>query len=206
MALSEEQIEEVKKQISEQIKHLPEDQRKEWNDKIDSMSPEELENFVKEQMSQQQAGQKIFRAIVDQEIPSKIIEDVPECIAVLDIKPISRGHTIIIPKAPAEKTNDLPDSSFMLAKKVSSRIIEKLKAEGTEIQTQFTFGEMIINIIPIYDKPLSINSPRTDAIPEDLQKLYEILVIKKELEKINLDESNNEEAEEKVIILDRKIP
>jgi len=107
MALTPEEIKELKTQLSQQINHLPDEQKAEAQKQIDSMSSEALEAMVQQQ--QQQAQEPIFRAIVEGKIPSNKIDENPDCIAVLDIKPISKGHTIIIPKKPVKKAHDLPD-------------------------------------------------------------------------------------------------
>ena len=85
MALTEEQIIELKKQLSEQIKNLPEDQKKQAQDQIDSMTSDALESMLK----QQQEKQQIFRQIVEGKIPSKKIAENEDALAILDIKPIS---------------------------------------------------------------------------------------------------------------------
>lgn len=209
MPLKEEQVKELKSQLSQQIQHLPPDQKAAAQKQIDDMSPEALESMLKQQQAQaQQAGaQKVFRAIVEKRIPSKIVEETSNELAVLDIKPISKGHVVIIPKKPASKSSQLPDSSLKLAKEISERIISKLKAEGTEIQTEFKFGELVINVIPIYDKPLNTTSPRSDASPEELDQLQKTLsakIIKKaEPEKIKI---KKKAGRAKKIKLERRIP
>lgn len=184
MALTPEQIAEAKRQILEQTKHLPEDRRKQIEEQLEQMTPEQLEAFITQQMAAQgeggaQQNQAIFRSIVSGDIPSKVIDQNKQAIAVLDIKPISKGHTVIIPKTEARNTKELPTQAFSLAKKISKKIITKLKAQGTEIQTQFSFGEVIINVIPVYDKPVSINSPREEAKEEELEEIHKLLRVVK---------------------------
>ncbi|MEK6847122.1 MAG: HIT domain-containing protein [Nanoarchaeota archaeon] len=183
MPLTPEQISQLKNQLKEQIKHLPESQKEEAEEQIESMSAEAIESMLKEQ----QASQKpIFRAVVAGEIPSKKIAETKEALAVLDIKPISKGHIIIIPKQAAKNTKEIPVKLFTLAKKLAKKIESKLKAKSAEIQTESKFGEIIINVIPIYDKPLSINSPRTDASEKELEELESILKEKQKAKIIKL--------------------
>jgi len=209
MPLTEEQIKELKSQLSQQIENLPSDQKAAAQKQIDEMSPGALESMLKQQQAQaQQAGaQKVFRAIIEKQIPSKIIEETSNEMAVLDIKPISKGHVVIIPKKAAAKSSELPDSSLKLAKEISERIISKLKAEGTEIQTEFKFGELVINVIPIYNQPLNITSPRSDAKNEELEELQKTLsakIVKKtKPEKIKIEKKA---GKAKKIKLERRIP
>jgi len=51
----------------------------------------------------------IFCKIVKKEIPSKIITETENSIAFLDTFPLSRGHTLIIPKCHYEKVQDMTD-------------------------------------------------------------------------------------------------
>jgi len=146
------------------------------------MSPEAIETMVSQQ--KQQTQEPIFRSIVEGKIPSNKIDENADCIAVLDIKPISKGHTVIIPKKAVTKAYDLPDSTMILAKELSKHICSVLKAEGTEIQTQFAFGEIVINIIPVYDKPVSINSQREEPKKEELDEIYFKLKKEKKVEVI----------------------
>jgi histidine triad (HIT) family protein len=181
MTLTQEQITELKSQLLQQVKTLPEDQRKEAEKQIHDMSAESLESMLKQQQSKSSGKEKgVYRMIIDKEIPSKLLDENKSSIAVLEIKPISPGHIIIIPKKAVKAVKELSSSSLTLAKKLASRLTKKMKAKSAEIQTEFKFGEMIVNVIPIYDKSLNINSPRTDVKEAELEKIYSILrVIKK---------------------------
>jgi diadenosine tetraphosphate (Ap4A) HIT family hydrolase len=198
MALTKEQIEELRKQLSQQVEHLPEDQKSHAQEQINSMSPEALEEMLK----QQQPSQQIFRAIVSGEISSRKIAENSSAVAVLDIKPISKGHTVIISKEQITSTNDLPEQAFSLAKQVSQKLTKKLKSKDTNIIPQVAFGEAIINVIPIYNTPIDINSPRTQPSEEELDKIYMLLKEKKKIEKIKIKKPKNN----KPIKLKRKIP
>ena len=51
----------------------------------------------------------IFCKIVNKEIPSRIITETENSIAFLDAFPVSRGHTLVIPKNHYEKVQDMTD-------------------------------------------------------------------------------------------------
>jgi len=51
----------------------------------------------------------IFCKIAKKEIPSKIITETSKSIAFLDAFPVSRGHTLVIPKNHYEKVQDMTD-------------------------------------------------------------------------------------------------
>ncbi len=190
--LSPEQIEEVKTQLREQIGHLPEEKRNQALEQIETMSPQAIESLVQQQKSEK----TIFRNIIDQEIESVQIGENPQAVAVLDIYPISKGHTLIIPKEPASTIQDLPSEAFTLAKDLAKKIEKNLKASSSEMQTEKKFGEAIINLIPIYDKPLTLQSPRNKETLENLRSIAEkinplekpsIIQIKKTTEKLPVE-------------------
>ncbi len=175
MALTKEQIKELKNQLAEQIQHLPEDQKEQASKQIEEMSPKALESMVQQQQSQ--STQKVFRSIVSGEIPSRKIDETPQAIAVLDIMPIEPGHVIIIPKTPAKNSKDLSNQTFTIAKKIAKKITSKLKPKSVEILTETKFQETIINVIPVYEKPVNLDSPRKKAQEKDLNKIQDLLKI-----------------------------
>ncbi len=177
MTLTPEQISQLKSQLKEQIKTLPEDQKKEAEKQIEEMSDEAIESMLEQQKTDPK-NQAIFRAILAGEIPSKKIDENKQAMAVLDIRPLSKGHIIIIPKQAVKNGKDIPTQAFTLAKKIAKRIENKLKAKSVEIQTEFKFGEIIINLIPVYDKPVSLNSPRTESNEKELNELESMLKAK----------------------------
>ena len=203
MTLTPEQIKALKEQLSQQIQHLPHDKKAEAQKQIDAMSPHALETMLKQQQATQQ-NQQIFRSIISGEIPSHIVDQNKEAIAVLSIKSISKGHTIIIPKKPITDAKQLPTQAFTLAKKIAKKISSKLKASGCEIQTEFVFGEITLHVIPIYEKALNINSPRQDVSEEELSELEKKLKVVKKPKTIRLTKKTKKAL--KVIKRPRRIP
>ena len=175
MALTPEQIKDLKSQLHKQISHLPQEQQKAAQQQIDSLSTEALELMVKQQQgkapSNPKAEKPIFRKIIDKDIPSAIIDENSSALAVLDILPISQAHAIVIPKKPAKTSKDIPTQALALAKKISKRISKKFKSSSVQILTETKFGETIINILPSYDSPLTLESQRSKATPEQLESI-----------------------------------
>ena len=98
------QIPQIKKQIISQIeKTFPADKKTSAINEINSMNDEQLEQFlIKNNLikpdgssSQQQC---IFCSIIFGDIPSTKIAENEKAIAILELNPISKAHTIIIPK------------------------------------------------------------------------------------------------------------
>lgn len=205
MTLTEAEIVELKKQLSGQISHLAPKQREEAQKQIDSMSPESLEIMLNQQRSRQQ---QIFRLIIEGQIPAVRVEENSEALAVLEIHPVSIGHTLVIPKSPAESEKDIPKLAFELAKSISEKIVSSLEAKSCEIIPNAKFGEAILEVLPIYSKPLSLKSPRLhQKTPEELEKTASsINLIKKKFKKeiIKIEKKTAEESQ--ALKLNRRIP
>ena len=78
-------------------------------------------------------SETIFSKILRGEIPCfKVYED-DHVLAFLDVGPLSRGHTLVIPKEPAETLDALSDEASAAIGRVLPRICRAVKkATGTE--------------------------------------------------------------------------
>ncbi len=108
---------------------LTEEQKKELQEKLKNMSPEQLLQLQKQQC--------IFCQIVAGKIPSKKIYEDQFCLCVLDINPAAKGHVLILPKEHYAIMPQVPDESlaylFAAAKKISQALLRGLKMSGTNI-------------------------------------------------------------------------
>ena len=158
MPLTQEQSAEIKKQLLKQVEQLPQENKEEIKKYIQELNPFQLEEFLKQNkiqiseqgLSQEQKSEKpIFQSIVDGEIPSYKIDENKKAVAILEINPLSKGHSIVIPKkqVPTEK---IPKSAMSLAQKIAKKIKSKLKPEDIKIETSNFQNYPMINIIPIY--------------------------------------------------------
>ena len=158
MPLTQEQSAEIKKQLLKQVEQLPQENKEEIKKYIQELNPSQLEEFLKQNkiqiseqgLSQEQKSEKpIFQSIVDGEIPSYKIDENKKAVAILEINPLSKGHSIVIPKkqVPTEK---IPKSAMSLAQKIAKKIKSKLKPEDIKIETSNFQNYPMINIIPIY--------------------------------------------------------
>ena len=173
--MSKEQVEQVKKQILDQIETtFPDEQKNAAKEKIANMGIEELEGFLKQNVSLQQGEQQNpFRLIVKGTIPSYKIDEDESSIAVFEINPISKGHTIIIPKKPITTKGKPPEEILLFAKKIAEKLQEKLKPEDVSLSSSNILGETIINLLPVY-KDETLDSERKEAKPEELEALQKL--------------------------------
>lgn len=233
MTNQEQQIQELKNQIINQINSsFPEDKKQEAVSQINAMNNEQFINFLKQnklipdsqsttesiqtpqsspfsQASQEQGisqqQETPFRQIVNRGIPSYKIDENKECIAVLEINPVSPGHTIIIPKKPVHEAGRIPQPCFSLAKKIAKKIKTKLKPKEVIITSSSVLGEIIINMFPQY-KDETLNSQRIKASDEELEKLKKLLEKKPRLGRSRVKKEKIISSKEKKIILPKRIP
>jgi len=199
MKLTKEQISQLRKQLFEQIKHLPENQKREAEEQIENLSDEAIESMLKNQKGSQP---NIFREIVSGKISSKKVEENEEAIAVLDIRPLSRGHVIIIPKHKIDNIDKIPKSIINFSEEISKKLSSKLNTNKVKIIPEIKFGETIINVVPVYDEDISLESERSETSEEDLDKILDKITKKSEVkEKKEIIEEKKE-----IIKLKRRIP
>lgn len=193
MDLTEDQIEEFKKQIIQQIEStFSEDKKGPAIERINLMNNEEFIEFLKknkllnsdsdressEESNISTSSETSFRLIVEGKIPSYLIDENKDCMAVLEIKPISKAHIIIIPKKAVHEADKIPKSSFSLAKRISKKIETNFKPKEVLISSSQVLGEAILNILPVYTNE-SLSSPRKQISKEELESLKNLLEKKK---------------------------
>jgi histidine triad (HIT) family protein len=194
--LTDEQTQNIKTHLLDQLENFPEDQRKIIKHKILSMNNEEMETFLKENnlntsKEEKQETQKcIFCAIAKKEIKAYILDENTEYIAILELNPLSKGHTLIIPKE-HYLIDKLPESSIEFAKNISSNISSKLKPKDIQFQKNEVLGHANLEVIPIYDDS---KLERKRASEEELKELFNLLH-----EEIKVPEKKTQPEEKKEI-------
>lgn len=216
MTLTQEQVEEVKKQLFEQVQKFPEEQKGQIEEQIESMSAEELEQFlIQNNLIKGESGESteppcIFCSIIDGKINSYKIAESETAIAILEINPISKGHILLIPKIHiSSKEIEKQFSDFTMSLK--EKLIKEFSPKEVMIFISEFFGHGIINLTPIYinENPKSARQKSTPEELKELQKKLEIEKeesIKKEMkeEKIEIPEITSVEANK--IWMPRRIP
>ena len=79
----------------------------------------------------------IFCKIANGEIPSKTLYEDEDFRVILDLGPATRGHALILPKEHADNLYELPEDTaaktFVLAKKMATKMAEKVQCDGLKI-------------------------------------------------------------------------
>ena len=130
----------------------------------------------------------IFCKLANGDIPTNSIYEDDRFNVILDLGPATKGHALILPKDHADNLFELPDDTaaeaMKLAKKLGSKLVEKLGAQGLnlvqnngEVAGQ-TVKHFHLHLIPRYDgdgqsilwKPTSPSSEELASIKEVLTK------------------------------------
>ena len=193
---------------------LTEEQRKEMEEKIKNMSPEELKEFQKQQC--------IFCQILSGKIPSKKIYEDDRAIAILDINPAAKGHVLIMPKEHYAIMPQIPDQEvahlFKIAKKVSQIVLKGLKVSGTNlfVANGLAAGQraqhFIIHIVPRKDGD-GLLKVEEKLVEKEMRKKVKMLVenefnklmgIKKKVIEVEDSEEVKEQPKEEPKVEEKK--
>lgn len=126
----------------------------------------------------------IFCKIIKGEIPSNKVLENDQVLAFLDIMPISKGHTIVVPKVHYSNFLEFDDKKiqdfFSSLKNIANLIKSKLKADGFNIlQNNFKAAGQVVNHIHFHIIPRWENDGllkdfdllRKKANPEQLHEI-----------------------------------
>jgi len=105
------------------------EQRKELEEKLKNMSPEEIAELQRQQC--------IFCQIIKGKIPAKKIFEDEHSIAILDINPATKGHILIMPKEHYAIMPQVPEQEIahlsLVARTLSQLLLRVLRVGGTNV-------------------------------------------------------------------------
>ena len=129
----------------------------------------------------------IFARIIAGEIPCHRVYEDDKVLAFLDIGPLSTGHTLVIPKEPAETLDQLSDDSAAALGRVLPRLSRAvLRATGAQdfnvlqnngAAAHQAVGHVHFHIIPKFSDGagLGIDWPAGSLSPEDGDRLVQAI-------------------------------
>lgn len=123
----------------------------------------------------------VFEMIINGDIPSTKIYEDDLCIAILDIAPRTKGHTLVISKKVYPTIADAPSETVAhmmdIVKKVDGKMRSVLKADGTNviINNSPASGQEVphlhIHVIPRFkDDGISFFPPSTKYEEEEMSE------------------------------------
>jgi len=117
----------------------------------------------------------LFTKIINGDIPSYKIAENSTHYAFLDINPIAKGHTLVVPKKEVDYIFDLPDTllseTMVFAKKIAAAIDKTLSPIRTGIIVEgLEVPHAHIHLVPIYQTTQKVALGHSVDISEDEMK------------------------------------
>ena len=119
----------------------------------------------------------IFCKIAKGEIPSSKVYEDEKTFAFLDIGPVSKGHTLVIPKSEIDYIFDIDDvllsEMMVFSKKIAKAIKEEIPCNRVGL---LVIGDEVphahIHLIPFNNvKEMSILSPKLKLTPQEFENI-----------------------------------
>ena len=77
----------------------------------------------------------VFCSIISGEVPAEIVLDEPDFVAFLDVRPLFKGHTLLVPREHVVTLPDLPaglrDGFLEASQRLARAMVDGLGAEGS---------------------------------------------------------------------------
>jgi histidine triad (HIT) family protein len=119
----------------------------------------------------------IFTKIISGEIPCYKIAENDRFFAFLDINPLAKGHTLVIPKEEIDNIFDIEDDNFkelfLFAKKIAKSIDKVIKAEKVGIAViGLEVRHAHIHLVPINGvHDIDFKKPKLQLTKEELKDI-----------------------------------
>jgi Diadenosine tetraphosphate (Ap4A) hydrolase and other HIT family hydrolases len=119
----------------------------------------------------------IFTRIINGEIPGHFVWRDSECVAFMDIQPISRGHLLVVPRQETDRWHDLPPQTaahlFAVAHKIAAALDQLSERSRVGLMIAgFDVPHTHIHLMPA-DSMAQFDPKNADknARPEDLDTM-----------------------------------
>ena len=125
----------------------------------------------------------IFSKIVAGEIPSYKVAEDEKYYAFLDINPLAKGHTLVIPKVEVDYIFDLDDETLAgltkFAKKIAHKIKEQTKNKKVAmVVLGLEVPHAHIHLIPMNsEKDVDFGAEKLKLTPEEFKEIANMLAI-----------------------------
>jgi len=119
----------------------------------------------------------IFTRIINGEIPSYKVAENQDFFAFLDINPLAKGHTLVIPKKEVDYIFDIEDDLYsrmnLFAKKVAKAIEKSVRCKRIGIAViGLEVPHAHIHLVPLNDiGDLNFANPKLKLTPEEFREL-----------------------------------
>ena len=123
----------------------------------------------------------IFCKIIDHEIPSSVVYEDDDVLAILDVSQVTCGHTLVMPKKHVanilEADEETVQKCIVTAKRLAKQIVDNTGATGVNILTNCgeSAGQSVdhlhFHIIPRYDENDAIEITFHESEEQDLAEV-----------------------------------
>jgi len=119
----------------------------------------------------------IFTKIIKREIPAHIVAENEDAIAFLDIRPLTKGHTLVVPKKEVDYLFDLDEDTYiklhLFAKEVATKIDKVIPCERVSTAViGLEVPHVHIHLIPINDmSDTNFSNPKLQLSDEEMQQI-----------------------------------
>jgi len=126
----------------------------------------------------------IFSKIIGGEIPSYKIAESDKFFAFLDIYPVQKGHTLVIPKIEVDKIFDVPDEYLaellVFAKPIAKAIEASFKCDRVNILTVgLEVPHAHVHLIPInHTNDMNLLNDKLKLSAEEMKEIQQKIVSK----------------------------
>lgn len=123
----------------------------------------------------------IFSKIINGELPAHKIAEDENFLAFLDINPLAKGHTLVIPKKETDYIFDVEDEEYIglwkFAKKAAKMIEAKMPCKRIGVAViGLEVAHAHIHLVPINNvSDINFARPKLDLSQEDLAEIAELI-------------------------------
>ena len=123
----------------------------------------------------------IFTRIVRGEIPSYRVAEDERFFAFLDINPLTKGHTLVVPKQETDYLFDLDDRTLadmiVFAKRIARKLKEKIECKRVAVVVLgLEVPHAHIHLIPIQDeKDVDFHKEKLKLSPEEFRAIADTI-------------------------------
>ena len=97
-----------------------------------------------------------FCAIVAGDLPAAVVLDEPDLMAFLDVRPVFKGHVLLVPRTHVVTLPDLPaalrDAFLEAAQRLATAVVEGLGAQGSFVAMNNTVSQSVphlhLHVVP----------------------------------------------------------
>lgn len=119
----------------------------------------------------------IFSKIVQREIPGHIVAETEELCAFLDVNPLAKGHTLVVPKKEIDRIWDLDDETYqalmLFAKRVAEGIEKVVPCDRVGVAVLgLEVPHAHVHLVPIRSEgDLNFRNPRVELSEAEMEEV-----------------------------------